>query len=275
MSDKTVLITGCSSGIGRATAKTFVAEGEWVVYATARDTADIAHLAELGCETAQLDVTDDEDIERVIEQIDGHTGRVDCLVNNAGFAQCGPLEDVSVGRLHRQFDVNVYGPHRLTRAVLPLMRLREEGTIINVSSVYGRLSMPGVGPYSASKFAVEALSDALRGEVDGFGIDVVLIEPGPVDTNLWNRIEHEVDGLSQSSEYEWVYETVADSSTTFPALPLALEPEDVAAAIHDAAVVSNPKTRYPIGPIAKFAIYGSFLPDRVHDAVFRLVRRFA
>lgn len=274
MSDKTVVITGCSSGIGRATAEAF-ADSEWVVYATARDPDDIDDLAERGCKTATLDVTDDEDIERVIDRIDDDTGRVDCLVNNAGFAQPGPLEDISVGRLHRQFDVNVYGPHRMTRAVLPLMRLREDGTIINISSVYGRFSTPGAGPYSATKHAIESLSDALRAEVEGFGIDVVLIEPGPVDTDLYDRAEEELDALPRSSEYDWVYKTAADSIETLPALPFAAEPEDVGTLIHDVACLSNPDARYPVDQISKLILYTRFFPDRIRDMVFGLARRLA
>jgi NAD(P)-dependent dehydrogenase (short-subunit alcohol dehydrogenase family) len=150
MTDRTALITGCSSGIGRATAEAFLDE-DWVVYATSRDTDDIADLAEQGCETASLDVTVDADIERVFDRIDEDTGRIDCLVNNAGYGQYGPLEDIPVTHLRRQFDVNVYGPHRLTRAALPMMRAQEDGSIINVSSVAGRVAIPGGGAYSASK----------------------------------------------------------------------------------------------------------------------------
>ena len=274
MSDRTALITGCSSGIGRATAESF-ADSEWVVYATARDTDDIADLAERGCETAQLDVTNDEDVAAVIERIDDHTGRVDCLVNNAGFGQYGPLEDVPVGRLHRQFDVNVYGPHRLTRAVLPLMRLREDGTIINVSSVYGRLSMPGTGPYSASKFALEAMSDALRAEVDDLGIDVVVIEPGIVETDFQGRMGAEIDGLSHSDSYEWLYEMLDDAITTAGSLPFAIESEEVATAIHDVACLSDPNPRYPVGTMAKVLVYTEFLPDRLRDRIYRVMRRVA
>jgi NAD(P)-dependent dehydrogenase (short-subunit alcohol dehydrogenase family) len=191
MSDETVLITGSSSGIGRATAELF-AEEEWVVYATARDEADLAELAERGCETTELDVTRAADVGRVVDRIDDEQGRLDCLVNNAGYGQYGPLEDVPAGELARQFDVNVYGPHRLTRAALPHMREAEDGTIVNVSSVSGRIAVPGSGVYSASKFALEAMSDALRGEVEDFGVDVVLVEPGPVATAFGERSEAEL-----------------------------------------------------------------------------------
>ena len=144
MQDKTVLITGSSSGIGRATAAAFLDE-DWTVHATARDTADIEDLAEAGCETHELDVTDDEDVADVVDRVVDADGRIDCLVNNAGFGQFGPLEDVPVEDLHAQFDVNVYGPHRMARAVLPHMREQGEGTIVNLSSVSGRVATPGMG----------------------------------------------------------------------------------------------------------------------------------
>ena len=146
MQPKTVLITGCSSGIGRATAEAFLDEG-WEVYATARNPADVETLGDRGCTVATLNVTEDDDVVRVVDRIVDEQGRIDCLVNNAGYAQFGSLEDVPTDAVHRQFDVNVYGPHRLTRAVLPHMRRRREGTIVNVSSAAGRVAFPGGGAY--------------------------------------------------------------------------------------------------------------------------------
>lgn len=272
MSDRTVLITGCSSGIGRATAEAFL-DSEWTVYATSRETGDIAALAEQGCETASLDVTDDGDIERVVNRIDTDTGRVDCLVNNAGFGQYGPLEDIPVSRLHRQFDVNVYGPHRLTRAVLPLMRARGDGTIINVSSVAGRVSVPGGGAYAASKFALEAMSDALRAEVDQLGIDVVVVEPGLVDTAFNERMADELEDLPRTDAYDWLYETTEELRVTIDSLPFSSEPEVVATTIHDVACMSDPNARYPVGPSGTLLLAARFLPDRLRDTLVRVVRR--
>jgi NAD(P)-dependent dehydrogenase (short-subunit alcohol dehydrogenase family) len=272
MTDRTVLITGCSSGIGRVTAEAFL-DGDWTVYATSRDTDDIADLAENGCETASLDVTIDADIERVLDRIDEDTGRVDCLVNNAGYGQYGPLEDIPVNHLRRQFDVNVYGPHRLTRAVLPMMRAQEEGTIVNVSSVAGRVAIPGGGAYSASKFALEAMSDALRGELDRFGIDVVLIEPGLIDTEFNERMADELDDLPKSGAYDWLYDTTEEFRLAVDSLPISSEPELVATTIHDVACMTDPDARYPIGPSGKLLLYSRFLPDSVRDSVVRLVRK--
>jgi NAD(P)-dependent dehydrogenase (short-subunit alcohol dehydrogenase family) len=269
---ETVLITGCSSGIGRATALAFLEE-DWTVYATARDESDLEDLADAGCETAELDVTDDEAVERVVDRVVEEQGGIDCLVNNAGYAQMGPIEDVPVEDVHGQFDVNVYGPHRLTRAVLPHMREAEDGTIINVSSTAGRLSFPGGGVYSGSKFALEAMSDALRGEVQPFGIDVVLVEPGPVVTNFQDRVEDEVDGLPRSEAYEDVYEIMDDYEAIGGAGPLASEPKDVARVILNAASCTEPGPRYPVGPVAKYAMLARFVPDPIRDTVIGLARR--
>ena len=272
MSDKTVLITGCSSGIGRATAELFLEEG-WTVYATSRDEDDIADLLEQGCHTAPLDVTDEEAVDRVVDQIGAEEGGVDCLVNNAGYGQYGPLEDISTDRLHSQFDVNVYGPHRLARAVLPNMRRRESGMIINVSSAYGKVSTPGAGPYAGSKHALEAMTESLRAEVDGLGIDVVSVVPGPVQTGFNKRGEQELDELEKTREYGWVYEACEDALLTTSSLPLATEPEAVATTIHDVACMSDPRLRYPVGAFAKYALYTQFLPDRIRDVGFRVFRK--
>ncbi|MXR50290.1 SDR family NAD(P)-dependent oxidoreductase [Halovenus sp. WSH3] len=271
MPNKTVLITGCSSGIGRASAERFLDE-EWEVYATARQESDIADLDGAGCRTAELDVTSAADIERVTDRIEEETGRLDCLVNNAGFAQYGPLEDISTERVREQFDVNVFGPHRLTREVLPMMRAQEDGTIVNVSSVYGRISTPGAGPYAGSKFALEAMSDSLRAEVDGLGIDVVVVQPGPVTTEFSSRATEELEDLPQTREYGWVYEAIEDATITSDSLPFALDPDEVATVIHDAASLSDPEPRYPVGQFAKLSAYTRFLPDRLRDTVFGFMR---
>ena len=272
MTAETVLITGASSGIGRATAQYFIEE-EWTVYATSRDERD---LAELDCRTDELDVTSGDDIDRVVDRIVEEAGRIDCLVNNAGYGQYGPLEDVPTDEVHRQFDVNVYGPHRLMRAVLPHMRDRGEGTIVNVSSILGRISVAGSGVYSGSKFALEAMSDALRGELDPFGVDVVLVEPGAVETGFHERSEQELErGIEQRPAYDWLYDAIEDVATLTDGGALAVPPRAVAETIHDAASVADPEPRYVVGRAAKYFRYTQYLPDRVGDAVIRLARRLA
>jgi NAD(P)-dependent dehydrogenase (short-subunit alcohol dehydrogenase family) len=268
--ERTVLITGCSSGIGQATARAYLSEG-WTVYATARETDDIEDLADEGAVVRELDVTRPAQCHDVVEEIVDVEGRLDVLVNNAGYAQFGPLEDVTTREVHRQFDVNVYGPHRLIRAALPHMRAAGDGTIVNVSSVTGRLSTPGMGVYSGSKFALEGMSDALRGEVGGFGIDVVVIEPGPVETNFDQRAREAVQDLDTSGAYDALYDTYEDYTTVsgIGAVP----PEDVAAVILEAGVSTDPDPRYAVGRVAEYALLGRFVPDRWRDWVYSVLQR--
>ena len=266
---KTVLITGCSSGIGRASARAFL-EDEWRVYATARDESDLDRLVDAGCETASLDVTDDEQVTRVVERAAEESGRLDCLVNNAGYGQFGPIEDVPVDRVHEQFDVNVYGPHRLIRAALPHMRDRGRGRIVNVSSAAGRVATPGMGVYSGSKFALEGMTDALRPEVAEYGIDVVLIEPGPVDTEFDERAASKLDGLEPSGAYDAYYELYRDTRSLGPGSPVAVGPRVVADSILTAANVPNPAPRYQVGTLARASEFGRFVPDRMRDKAYEL-----
>ncbi|GAA0534222.1 SDR family oxidoreductase [Halorubrum ejinorense] len=275
---KTALITGCSSGIGRAAAHAFLDEG-WTVYATARNPADIEALGEAGCELATLDVTDQDDIDRVVERVLDEEGAVDALINNAGYGQFGPVEDVSTERVHDQFDVNVYGPHRLIRAVLPAMRRERDGTIVNVSSVAGRVSIPGGGVYSGSKFALEAMSDALRSEVADLGIDVVVVEPGPVKTEFSARAEREADpeesdGIERTEAYEEFYAMFEDAKLIGGDGPGSVEPAVVANAIYDAASATQPPARVQPGTVARVGVLARFLPDAVLDRAYGLVRNF-
>ncbi|WP_435069980.1 SDR family oxidoreductase [Haloplanus sp. C73] len=272
MEPKTVLITGCSSGIGRATAEAFLDEG-WEVYATARNPADIETLGDEGCAIATLDVTEPDDIDRVVDRILDEQGRIDCLVNNAGYAQFGPVEDVPTDAVHDQFDVNVYGPHRLIRAVLPHMRRRREGTIINVSSVAGRLSFPGGGVYCGSKFALEAMTDALRAEVAEYGIDAVLVEPGPVDTDFNERAESELSGVERSGAYDSFYDVFEDTQAIGGGGPGAVSPERVAEDILNAASSTKPASRVPVGALARVTVLARFLPDSLRDRAFGLLDR--
>jgi NAD(P)-dependent dehydrogenase (short-subunit alcohol dehydrogenase family) len=273
MSNRTVLITGCSSGIGRATAHAFLDE-EWRVYATARNPADVQQLGEAGCDIATLDVTEPDDVERVVGRVIEEEGRIDALVNNAGYGQHGPLEDIEQDLFERQFDVNVFGPHRLVREVLPHMRAREDGTIVNVSSVAGRLAAPGMGAYSASKHAVEGYSDALRLEVEPFGVDVSVVQPGPVETSFRDRVDDEIGRLGRTEVYEDIYEFQEDASLFGADSPVAVAPAAVAEAIVEASVSPDPEPRYVVGVVAQLLLYASYLPDPIRDRVFGAVRTF-
>ena len=273
MRPETVLITGCSSGIGRATAEAFLDDG-WTVYATARDTDDIADLGEHeNCRTDELDVTDDSDVRNVVNRMLRQDDRIDCLVNNAGYAQFGPTEEVPVEAVEDQFEVNVYGPHRLTRAVLPHMREAGEGTVVNLSSVAGRISVPGGGAYSGSKFALEAMTDSLRWEVEGHGIDAVLVEPGPVRTKFNDRATEESDAAERTGAYEWFWSFFEDTEALGGDGPGAVEPEEVATTIVDAANLTDPPARMPVGPFAGIVVKSRFLPDTLVDLGMRFARK--
>jgi NADP-dependent 3-hydroxy acid dehydrogenase YdfG len=185
MSDvsKAVLITGCSTGIGRATAERLAGHG-WTVYATARRPESISDLEAKGCKTLALDVTDEASMQAAVRAVEEAEGAVGVLINNAGYSQSGAVESVPMDKVRKQFETNVFGLVRMTQLVLPGMRRQKWGRIVNLSSMGGKLVFPGGGYYHATKYAVEAISDALRYEVKGFGVDVVLIEPGLIVTNF-------------------------------------------------------------------------------------------
>src|SRR5207245_3565710 len=180
---RAVLITGCSTGIGRATAEQLAARG-WTVYATARRPESIRALAGRGCKMLALDVCDEASMRAAVETVERAEGAVGVLVNNAGYGQEGAFEEVPMAEVRRQFETNVFGLVRLTQLVLPGMRAQRWGKIVNVGSMGGRLTFPGGGHYHATKHALEAISDALRFEVRGFGIDVILLEPGLITTEF-------------------------------------------------------------------------------------------
>jgi NAD(P)-dependent dehydrogenase (short-subunit alcohol dehydrogenase family) len=270
--ENVALVTGCSSGIGDATARGLLAE-EWTVVATARDTDDLDALADAGCDVDELDVTKPAQCENVVDDVVDRHGALDALVNNAGYAQLGPLEDIPTRHLHEQFDVNVYGPHRLIRAALPHMREAGDGTIVNVSSASGRVATPGMGAYNASKFALEGMSDALRAEVESFGVDVALVEPGPVETNFTERAERELDPLAGGGAYETLYEFFEDTSAVNGVG--AVSAEEVAATVVEATVSSNPAARYPVGTVGRLGVLARFLPDSVMDAIYRYAMKLA
>ena len=265
---RVVLITGCSSGIGHTTAQTFNDNG-WRVWATARDPTDVEALAEAGCTTTALDVTDDEQVTDVVGRLIETEGRIDCLVNNAGYGQAGAVEDVPLDRIHAQFDVNVYGVVRLIKAVLPQLRAQGNGTIVNISSFMGRMAFPLRGIYAGSKHALEGISDALRMELDSFGIDVVLVEPGTVNTNYEKRTQESMRGFTTEPTYEDAYGRI-DSAQQF-ARWFGLEPERVAMTIYDTAVSEDPEHRYVIGWDAKVLLFLDRLPFGLLD---RMVSRF-
>jgi NAD(P)-dependent dehydrogenase (short-subunit alcohol dehydrogenase family) len=270
---KAVLVTGCSTGIGRATAAHLAAAG-WTVYATARRPETLAGLEAQGCRTLALDVTDETSMRAAVEAVEQAEGAVGVLVNNAGYSQSGAIESVPMDSVRAQFETNVFGLIRMCQLALPGMRRQRWGKIVNLSSMGGRLTFPGGGLYHATKYAVEALSDALRFEVAGFGVDVILVEPGLITTEFGDTAAH---GVTSNTEADGPYAefnaTVASATANVykgPAAKLGGPPEAVARVIEKAVAASRPRARYKVTPSARLMIaQRAVLPDRAWDAVMR------
>ena len=262
---KTALVTGASSGIGEETARTLHKLG-YTVYAAARRTDRLEQLTPIGIHALAMDVTDDESMTSGIEKIIAETGRIDVLVNNAGYGSFGAIEDVPIDEARRQFEVNVFGLARLTQLVLPHMRAQRSGTIINISSIGGRFTTLLGGWYHASKHAVEALSDALRMETTPFGIDVVVIEPGLIRTE-WsgiaaNHLEETAEGSAYASQIKAVANSMRSESTNKRQSP----PSVIADTVEKIVTARKPRTRYVVGFAAKpLVTLRHILPDRAFD----------
>jgi NAD(P)-dependent dehydrogenase (short-subunit alcohol dehydrogenase family) len=274
-SDKTALVTGASSGIGEATALQ-LAELGYTVYAGARRVDRMSDLAERGIRTRAVDVTDDRSMVALVETIIADTGRIDVLVNNAGYGLYGALEDVSIEEARRQFEVNVFGLARLTQLVLPQMRAQRNGCIVNISSMGGKIWEPLGGWYHASKFAVEGLSDSLRVEVAEFGIKVVIIEPGTIRSEWSGIAADKLESTSANTPYARQAKLVGAGLRSVERLPIAAGPEVVAEVIAKAVQSPKPRTRYPAGGGARGMLLAErILPDRGFDWFIQLGYRLA
>src|SRR5947209_4777908 len=272
MPSEAVLITGCSSGIGRATAEHLAAEG-WKVYASARQPETIADLREKGVETLALDVSDEQSMSAAVEKVAQAEGAVGVLVNNAGYSQSGAVETVPIDQVRRQFETNVFGLLRMCQLVLPGMRDQRWGKIVNIGSMGGRLTFPRGGIYHATKYSVAALSDAMRFEVRGFGVDVILIEPGLIVTSFGDTASATVgvsdDGGAYSEFNRKVAKLTADAYHG-PMAKLGAGPEAVAKTIAKAISAGRPKARYPVTASAHLMInQRRFTPDKVWDLMMR------
>ena len=271
---KAVLVTGCSSGIGRATAQRLAGKG-WTVYATARRPESIADLEAQGCRTLALDVTDEASMAAAVRAVEEAEGAVGVLVNNAGYSQSGAVEDVSLDLVRRQFETNVFGVVRMCQLALPGMRRQGWGRIVNISSMWGRFTFPGGGVYHASKHAVEAISDALRFEVRGFGVGVAIIEPGLIRTSFGDAaVESVTEASTGDGPYGEFNAAVAAATKEAyedgPLSKLGGGPEAVAKAVERAIKGRRPRTRYRVTPSA-YMVMGTrrVLPDRGWDAFLR------
>ena len=267
---KAVLITGCSSGIGHATALLLVRVG-WTVYATARRLETLSDLEAAGCKTLPLDVTDEASMSAAVNAVIAAEGAVGVLINNAGYSQSGAVESVPLDQVRRQFETNVFGLIRMCQLVLPGMRDQHWGRIVNLSSMGGRLTFPGGGLYHGSKYAVEAISDALRFEVQGFGVEVIVIEPGLIVTNFGETAAGSVgETAGPYADFNRDVARAIEDVYHGPLAKLGGGPDAVAKAIAGALNSEHPKTRYPVTVSAHVMInQRRLMPDRLWDRVMR------
>jgi NAD(P)-dependent dehydrogenase (short-subunit alcohol dehydrogenase family) len=261
--DRVAIVTGASTGIGAAASRRLHELG-FRVYAVARRLDRMAPLAALGVHTVRVDVTDEAGLVALVDRVVAESGRIDVLVNNAGYGSFGAIEDVPLDEARRQFEVNVFGAARLCQLVLPHLRTRGAGRIINVSSVGARMYQPLGGWYHATKYALEGLSDCLRVEVRSLGIDVIMIQPGGIETEFPRVAGERLLAISGNGAYAGYARRYA-ASLTSDARGLSA-PSVVARAIGRAATVRRPRTRYAVGRGARAALLARWvLPDRAYD----------
>jgi NAD(P)-dependent dehydrogenase (short-subunit alcohol dehydrogenase family) len=270
---KAVLVTGCSSGIGKATALTLVKAG-LPTWASARNLESISDLASAGCRVVQLDVTDEESRVRAVKAVEAEHGAVGALVNNAGYGQTGPVEEVTLEMYQRQFDTNVFGLIRMCQLVLPNMRAQGYGTIVNVGSAAGLVTPPTSSAYSMTKYSLEALVDAMRIEVGVFGVRVVLLEPGAVRSRFM-----ETGNATTPRSVPGPYDAFKDNVEKMaerahrPGVRAVKDSDDVAKVALKAITARRPKARYKIGSQARVApLVRRLVGDRTWD---RMMLRMA
>lgn len=267
MEKKVILPTGASSGIGYQTAELLAKQGH-MVYGAARRVEKMEALKEFGVKPIRLDVTSQESIDEAVEAIIKAEGRIDVLVNNAGYGSYGAVEDVSMDEARKQFDVNIFGVAMLIKKVLPYMRAQHSGTIVNVASIGGRLTTYFGAWYHATKYALEALSDALRMETKPFGINISIIEPGGIKIP-WGFIA--ADHLAESAKggaYEEQAGKIAAGMRKQYEGNMMSKPIIIAKAISRAVNSRRPKTRYTVGFMAKPLVWlHGWFPTRWFDAM--------
>jgi NAD(P)-dependent dehydrogenase (short-subunit alcohol dehydrogenase family) len=268
-----VLVTGCSSGIGRATARRLLEAGH-VVYATARRPETLTELEAAGARTLALDVTDEESMSAAVKAVEAEHGSVGTLVNNAGYGVYGPVEEVAMSEVRREFETNVFGLGRMTQLVLPAMRGAGRGRIVNISSMGGRIVFPTGGWYHASKHAVEAMSDALRVEVAPFGVTVVVVEPGLIRTEFESVASGGLAPQAASGPYAQMRRNSDEVMRQAYRSRAGAPPEVVADVIRTAVEARRPRTRYVVTAAAKAQVQLRRLGgDRLWDTFVRRAYR--
>lgn len=264
---RVALVTGASSGIGKAIARRLIKDG-LIVYVAARRTELMDDLVADGAISMALDITDDEAVQTVVAEIIKHSGKIDVLVNNAGYAVYGSVEETTIADARRQFDVNLFGLANLTQQMIPHMREKASGKIINISSVGGKIYTPLGAWYHASKHALEGWSDCLRLELKSFGIDVVIIEPGGIQSEFGDVMSEPLHERSGNGPYKKLTEAVIRSTEYIYQNKKAKgsPPEVIADAVARAIISSRPKTRYVKGYMAKLVLFmRRWTSDRVFD----------
>ena len=263
---RSVLITGASSGIGRITALQLLKRG-WTVHAAARRVDAMQDLRGRGAVVHALDITDSDSRQALSDAVAENGGGLDALVNNAGYGDVGPLETMPLDAARAMFEVNVFGLMGLTQSLLPVMRNRGRGRIVNISSIAGQFVTPGAGWYGASKFAVEALSDALRMELQSFGVKVVVIEPGLIRTGFEAVSKPSLEAGGDDPVWGSMMRNVARAWVE--GFRQGSDPEVVAACIERALTEADPSPRYRCGSSSESALIQRFIPTRLWDAMVR------
>lgn len=267
---RAVLVTGCSSGIGHATAD-LLARAGWPVYATARRVDSMEDLAAHGARLLALDVTDEDSMREAVASVESDHGAVGVLINNAGYSQAGAIEEVPMDKVRAQFETNVFGLISLTQMVLPGMRRHGWGRVVNMSSVAGKLTFPGAGIYHASKHAVEAISDALRFEVRGFGIEVIVVEPGLVRTPFGEHAAETLDSeIVDEGPYADFHKAIARATVEAHEKGVLARmggtAAHVAQLVRHAISTDKPKPRYRVDRTARVLMtQRRLMPDRAWD----------
>jgi short-subunit dehydrogenase len=270
-----VLVTGCSTGIGRAVAEELLRQGH-TVWATARRPDTLTDLADRGAHVTALDVTDEASMAAAVQAVESVHGSVGTLVNNAGYGEYGAVEEVDLDKVRAMFETNVFGLARMCQLVLPGMRRAGRGRIVNIGSMGGRFVFPLGGYYHATKYAVEALSDALRMEVKAFGIDVALVEPGVTRSEFVEKsTDSEGMGGRPDSPYAAMRASVSASNNgAYANRMMSASAQSVAEVVASAVAADRPRTRYLLTPAAKvMAATHTVAGDRVWDRL--MARQFS
>ncbi|WP_323702848.1 oxidoreductase [Mammaliicoccus sp. Dog046] len=262
---KVILITGATNGIGLETAKLLATQGH-IVYAAGRNLEKLESLNNI--KSLYLDITDEKSIESAVNKVISEQDRIDVLINNAGYGSYGSIEDVSLTEARNQFDVNVFGLASLTQKIIPVMRKQNDGHIINISSIYGRFTASFGGWYHATKYAVEALNDTLRLETKQYGIEVTVIEPGPIKTDWGIIAANKLADSAQGSAYEKQALKSSNRMKKLYTSNLLSKPQVVSKAIANVVNKKQPKVRYVVGRGAKFFIFlNTIIPTRIFDKI--------